>query len=373
VMGDLDDVTVANYTFGAPKNGNWIFKKLYDKLVPNTFRTVVDGDIVVSLPPTWSYVPCGTEVLVDPKGAGSIIIDPSFVERRLRTSVRSSISVHAMTVYKLGIDGVHDAAVFLQRQAMNEHEGQFDSVQVALTSRPLRSSSTGISFDAVPDDSWHGNVSLRPFEVFKQEPSHRSYRKKERQHKSKESTEDTKVEGSACAEQWGYEMDVSSSSTRSEESDLEKNISSAAASTRRMFSPLSSTRCEYAPAESIDCDRLDEFSRMALSVEMENEGATFSPLLDLSLTHAKQAVSFVTSVPLSLFQNVLVRAGFQEPLDDQEIEDIMSATVPRRSEVAPSVTSESLSSRPSSQWGVPALSPTKGLVGMSVSSPPPSE
>lgn len=360
MMGGLSDVTVANYTFGAPKNGNWMFAKLYDKLVPNTFRTVVDGDIVVGLPPTWSYVPCGTEVLVDPKGAGSIIIDPSFVERRLRTSVKSSISVHAMTVYKLGIDGVYDAAVFLQRQAMSAHDGQFDSVRLALVSRPLRSDTTGSSFEALPSDSWHGNVSLRPFEVLKQEPFRRGYERSVQSlsHESKSSSDEKER---PYAEEWGYEMDATSSyGDQSVDNDVERSLpfSTTAPPSRFNFTQSSSPR-----SDSLDCDRLDEFSRMALSVEMENEGASFSPLLDLTLTHAKQAISLVATVPLSILQNVLIRTGLQA-MDDQEIEDVMSATVPRRSEVSPNAPLESTAGLSSS---------TKQQAGVFNSSPPPSE
>lgn len=101
------------YNFGAPKIGNWKFAQLYDKMVPISFRVVTDGDIVCGLPPTMSYFHIGTEVLIDPHGAGSIIIDPSFVERRLRTRVSTSISVHAMSFYEIGLERIIQSSKLL--------------------------------------------------------------------------------------------------------------------------------------------------------------------------------------------------------------------------------------------------------------------
>lgn len=55
-------VTIGTYTFGSPKVGNWVVAQLYDRLVPDTFRIVVDGDVVCATPPITSYVHVGTEV-----------------------------------------------------------------------------------------------------------------------------------------------------------------------------------------------------------------------------------------------------------------------------------------------------------------------
>eukprot|EP01035_Chromulina_nebulosa_P018490 gene18490-24205_t len=51
--------------------------------VPNSFRVIVDGDLVTRLPPS-GYSHIGTAAVVDSLGSGSIIIDPSFVERWIR-------------------------------------------------------------------------------------------------------------------------------------------------------------------------------------------------------------------------------------------------------------------------------------------------
>lgn len=56
-------MTIGLYTYGAPKVGNWVFSQMYDRLVPDSFRLVVDGDVVCATPPTTSYVHVGTEVI----------------------------------------------------------------------------------------------------------------------------------------------------------------------------------------------------------------------------------------------------------------------------------------------------------------------
>ncbi|RYY69495.1 hypothetical protein EON63_23605 [archaeon] len=55
----------------------------------------MDGDLVAGLPPS-GYQHIGTEILIDGLGAGSLIIDPSFVERWLRTHMKSSVAVHSL-------------------------------------------------------------------------------------------------------------------------------------------------------------------------------------------------------------------------------------------------------------------------------------
>lgn len=92
-------VKVTMYNYGSPRVGNGYFSLLYNRIVPDSFRTVVDGDLVTSMPPT-GYRHVGTQAVVDNLGAGSIIIDPSFIERRLRTHTKSSVSVHSLLVYR---------------------------------------------------------------------------------------------------------------------------------------------------------------------------------------------------------------------------------------------------------------------------------
>ena len=100
----LGVIKISMYSFGSPRVGNSSFAQLFNRMVPDSFRTVIDGDVVTSVPPT-GYHHIGTEALVDNLGAGSIILDPSFIERRLRTNMKSSVSVHSLLVYrKVGLN-----------------------------------------------------------------------------------------------------------------------------------------------------------------------------------------------------------------------------------------------------------------------------
>lgn len=111
-------IKVLMYNYGSPRVGNGNFATFYDKIVPNSYRVVVDGDIVPALPPQQSkYRHVGTEILIDSVGAGSIIIDPSFVERWLRTHMKSSVAVHSLLVYRKGLLGIKLSAEFMRANA----------------------------------------------------------------------------------------------------------------------------------------------------------------------------------------------------------------------------------------------------------------
>ena len=133
------------YTFGAPKVGNGSFTYLVNKWVSDSFRVVVDGDIVASLPPT-AYTPTGyrhsgTEIVVDSRGRGSIIIDRSFVERWLRPSTSYSVKVHALLYYHKGILGVKKAAEYF-----TEHQGEHDFLHLAYRKDQNLAADRGPSF-----------------------------------------------------------------------------------------------------------------------------------------------------------------------------------------------------------------------------------
>ena len=136
-------VKISMYSFGSPRVGNSSFAQLFNRMVPDSFRTVIDGDVVTSVPPT-GYRHIGTEALVDNLGAGSIILDPSFIERRLRTNTKSSVSVHSLLVYRKGLQGVKDAAEYMKQRAMDpgllpsEKKKNMDAVRLALSATVLR-------------------------------------------------------------------------------------------------------------------------------------------------------------------------------------------------------------------------------------------
>jgi Wnt-binding factor required for Wnt secretion/Lipase (class 3) len=147
------------YNFGCPRVGNRSFAAAYNRLVPDSFRVVVDGDLVgkqririktycvharpcacecggaylsiclciyslmrafiAGLPPS-KYKHIGTQILIDSIGAGSIIVDPSIVERWLRTQSKTNLSVHSLLVYRKGLLGIKDSAEYFKRYAKEE-------------------------------------------------------------------------------------------------------------------------------------------------------------------------------------------------------------------------------------------------------------
>ena len=101
------------YNYGSPRVGDKHFKEYYDSKVPRSYRVVVEGDVITTLPPPDKYSHIGTEILIDGTGSGSIIIEPNFVERWLQAStVYSSISSHSLLVYRRGLLGIKIAAEY---------------------------------------------------------------------------------------------------------------------------------------------------------------------------------------------------------------------------------------------------------------------
>jgi hypothetical protein len=76
----------------------------------------VDGDLVSGVPKT-GFKHSGTEIIIDSVGAGSIIIDPSFVEKILRTQNRTSMSVHSLNFYRKGLQGVMAATEYVRQHS----------------------------------------------------------------------------------------------------------------------------------------------------------------------------------------------------------------------------------------------------------------
>lgn len=119
----IKKIKIRMYNFGAPKVGNGAFQQLYDKEVPASYRVIIDGDLVPGLPPSrLGFAHIGTEILLDSLGVGTIIIDPSFVERWLRTHMKSSISMHSLLVYRKGLLGVQFAAEALKEEVQIRNE-----------------------------------------------------------------------------------------------------------------------------------------------------------------------------------------------------------------------------------------------------------
>jgi hypothetical protein len=63
---------------------------------------VFDGDFVAGIPKfLWMFKHSGVEVVVD--GLGNLIVDPSFVESKLRAGTKRSFVSHSMSSYKQGL------------------------------------------------------------------------------------------------------------------------------------------------------------------------------------------------------------------------------------------------------------------------------
>jgi len=109
---------IALYNYGSPKVGNSWFQADFNRWVPDAFRIKVEGDIVTNLPAYgMGFDHVGVEVIIDGNGYGSIIIDQSFVERRLRPR-RTGIAVHQLARYKKGLEGILNLGlIILQRES----------------------------------------------------------------------------------------------------------------------------------------------------------------------------------------------------------------------------------------------------------------
>ena len=164
-------IQISMYNYGSPRVGNRAFSQGFNAVVPDGFRVIVDGDIVPSVPYSSSgYKHVGTEVLVDPVGAGSIIIDSSFVERRLRNHFKSSVSVHSLNVYRKGLLGVKEAAEFMNEFASQNPNSDVvkDSLKLALSAAPLlltRSSLGGTVNESVGSPFSNKKVSQENYEA----------------------------------------------------------------------------------------------------------------------------------------------------------------------------------------------------------------
>ena len=85
----------------------------------------------------------GTEVLIDGlERSGSLIIGPSFVERRLRVKTKSSVSAHNLEVYRAGLVAIIDDAMYTKRMRsrmsrVNERGSELSLTSTALTAPPL--------------------------------------------------------------------------------------------------------------------------------------------------------------------------------------------------------------------------------------------
>jgi len=68
---------------------------------------------LLGMPPS-GYAHIGTEVIIDGNCSGSIIVDPSFVERRFKSKRKVNISVHSLVVYRNSLASIRQASNFVK-------------------------------------------------------------------------------------------------------------------------------------------------------------------------------------------------------------------------------------------------------------------
>mmetsp|Transcript_21523 Transcript_21523/g.31265 ORF Transcript_21523/g.31265 Transcript_21523/m.31265 type:complete len:1073 (+) Transcript_21523:100-3318(+) len=154
-------IRVGMYNFGSPRVGNWNFASAFNKIVPDGFRVVVDGDIVTGIP-KGNYKHVGTEILIDGHGSGTIIIDPSFVESRLQKSNKTSVEAHSLLVCKRGLLGVKAATEYLHNNAMERsqnHDGCDDGYMYSALDIQLAMESSKAALFAVSSGEYKSTYS----------------------------------------------------------------------------------------------------------------------------------------------------------------------------------------------------------------------
>ncbi|OQR84501.1 hypothetical protein ACHHYP_13289 [Achlya hypogyna] len=110
---------VVMYNFGSPRVGNHAFAKCYNKLVPNAYRIVNDGDAVVGNPKRVLHAYCarglrykhvGTVILLSSRASGVFVLDPNIVEMAFIAKLRNNGLSHLMSSYQVmllkGVDWI---------------------------------------------------------------------------------------------------------------------------------------------------------------------------------------------------------------------------------------------------------------------------
>lgn len=89
------------YSFGQPKAGNAAFAAMVRPYIHTHYRVELDGDMVATLPPGYvGYSHSGTQVIVDPHAAGSLVVNPTIVESYLLAGHHASMLKHTMERYR---------------------------------------------------------------------------------------------------------------------------------------------------------------------------------------------------------------------------------------------------------------------------------
>jgi hypothetical protein len=89
------------YTYGSPRVGNPVFGGSIEKKISTIFRFQVNGDLVTMMPKLVGfYRHFGTTVILDEEETGSIIIEPTVIERSILRRSMGSVRNHSLDKYR---------------------------------------------------------------------------------------------------------------------------------------------------------------------------------------------------------------------------------------------------------------------------------
>lgn len=126
-------IHVTMYSYGSPKVGNKEFARVYNLTVPDSFRVVVDGDIVTDYP-TQKLRHIGTEVLVDGIDlTGSVVLNPMYFERNFSSRPTTNVQGHLIISYKKALFAAQEA----YRYMAMKYKGKDWAPRLAMTSIKL--------------------------------------------------------------------------------------------------------------------------------------------------------------------------------------------------------------------------------------------
>lgn len=132
------------YTFGSPRVGDGVFFNKFHNLCTHSYRIVGDGDVVTSVPKSWNgFKHVDTLVLIDNSGVGSIIVDPSPVEKLFRArKVYTSVNTHMISQYKEGLEAITKLSKLLRAERESEREKEREAKRERKAELARRSKST---------------------------------------------------------------------------------------------------------------------------------------------------------------------------------------------------------------------------------------
>jgi hypothetical protein len=110
------------YMYGSPRVGNVKFATSMEKKMKNIFRIQVNGDLVTMMPKfVGFYRHFGTAVIVDEEETGSIILEPTLIERSLLQKSTGSVANHSLDKYRACLEACFEPAELEEYLAKEFH------------------------------------------------------------------------------------------------------------------------------------------------------------------------------------------------------------------------------------------------------------